>query len=99
VALFTSATNDAGGGTEVTGGSYARQVMAFDTPVAGATQNTSDVTFPTPTAGWGTITHTALFDAVTGGNMKMHGALAVSKTILTGEAFRFSLGDYDISVS
>ena len=56
VALYTAAPSDAGGGAEVTGGSYARvQVGPSDAAwsahaTAGRTQNVSAVTFPTPTA-------------------------------------------------
>lgn len=60
VALFTAAPSDAGGGTEVTGGSYARvaisQLDANWTAPAGtprASTNVNAVTFPTPSANWG----------------------------------------------
>jgi len=97
VALFTSATDDTGGGTEVTGGSYARQSAAFDAPSpAGQTQNTSDITFPEATAAWGTVTHFAMFDAVTVGNMLYHGALTSSKVVDGGDTFKFAAGDLQI---
>lgn len=102
VALFTAAPSDAGGGTEVTGGSYARvQVGPSDTaweatqggtPAAassgtgGATQNGSVITFATPTANWGVVTHVGIFDASTAGNLLFHGALTTSKTINNGDA-------------
>lgn len=91
VALFTSATTDIGGGTEVTGGSYARVSVApldanWSAPVdvAGSMEssNVAAITFPAPTADWGTVTHYALFDAITGGNLLAHGQLAAPKTIL-----------------
>lgn len=92
IALFTAAPSDSGGGTEVTGGSYAR----VDHPpldanwdatsgTDGLTANTSVITFPTPTANWGTITHFAIFDATSGGNMLYHGALTASKTVNNGD--------------
>ena len=91
MALFTTATTDAGGGTEVTGGSYARvQVGPSDAAwtahaTDGRTQNASTVTFATPTATWGTITHTAFFDAITGGNMLFHQPLTTSRTVNNGD--------------
>ena len=48
VALYTTAPTDAGGGTEVSGGSYARvAVSAWDAASSGASENTNDVTFAT----------------------------------------------------
>jgi len=98
VALFTSATNDAGSGTEVTGGAYARQAMAFDAAASGATDNTSAVEFPTATASWGTVSHAAIFDAVSGGNMLAQSALTTSKAIGSGDVFRFQAGEFDLTL-
>jgi hypothetical protein len=104
-ALFTAAPNDAGGGTEVSGGSYARVAIAtgassaWDAASGGATANTSAVTFPTATADWGTVTHVGLFDASTSGNLLFHGALTASKVVGNGDIFRFNAGDLDISLA
>ena len=97
-ALFTTATSGTGSGTEVSGASYARQAMAFDAAVAGATDNTSAVEFPTATSSWGTITRTALYDALTGGNMLAESALTVSKVVADGDVFRFQAGEFDITL-
>ena len=102
VALFTGAPTDSAGGTEVTGGAYARVAVtsslanwagtqAAGSTVAssgteGTTSNNNAVTFPAPTANWGTITHFALMDAASGGNMLVHGALLQSKTVNNGDA-------------
>jgi hypothetical protein len=88
-ALFTSATTDAGGGTEVSGGAYTRMPVDFTPASGGASQNTVDVNFPVAGAAWGTITHVAIFDAVSAGQMLFHGPLAASKTIGMGDQFRF----------
>lgn len=98
VALFTSAPSDAGGGTEVSGGGYARQAVTFSAASGGATSNSADVTFPTATANWGTITHIGLFDASTGGNLLLWGALTTSKTISTGDVLKIPAGDLDITL-
>jgi len=98
VALFTDATTDASGGTEVTGGSYVRQSVAFDAcGTDGITDNTSDVTFPTATADWGTVTNFAVYDADTSGNMMIHGELTSSKAVGDGDTFKFAAGDLDIT--
>ncbi len=98
VGLFTAAPSDSGGGTEVSGGGYARQAATFSAPSAGATSNAADITFPTATANWGTITHVALFDAATGGNMLFWGALTTSKAVNTGDVLKILAGDLDVTL-
>jgi hypothetical protein len=98
LALFISAPSDAGGGTEVSGGSYARQAVTLSAASGGASENSADITFPQATADWGTITHVALMDALTGGNMLMHTALDASKTVNNGDTFKINAGDLDITV-
>lgn len=101
VALYTSATSDAGGGTEVSGGSYARVAVSTSsgwTGTGGATDNAADVDFGTATANWGTVTHVGVRDASSGGNLLFHGALTASKTVNSGDSFKFVAGDLDISL-
>src|SRR5687768_947630 len=106
IALFTAAPSDAGGGTEVSGGSYAR----VDRPpldanwtapdaTGGATANAAVITFPTASANWGTITHMGIFDATTAGNLLFHGALTASKVVNSGDTFSFAAGDIDITLA
>ena len=92
VALFTTATTDAGGGTEVSGGSYARQLVGLSAAsgAGGLTSNAADITFPTATADWGTVTHIAIMDAATLGNMIMHSPLDASKAIAVGDTFKIN---------
>jgi len=98
LALFTSAPSDAGGGTEVSGGSYARQSVTLSAASGGASSNSADITFPQATADWGTITHCALMDAATAGNMLMWTALDASKTVNNGDTFKINTGDLDVTV-
>jgi len=104
VALFTAAPSDSGGGTEVTGGAYARVSVAradaqWTAPgVAGLIDNVNAITFPTATASWGTVTHVGIFDAATAGNLLFHGALTTSKVVGNGDTFSFAIGALDISV-
>lgn len=96
LALCTSATDDAGGGTEVTGGSYARQPITLAASGGtGTTTSTSDCVF-TNMPGV-TVTHGKIMDAVSGGNALMHGALVASKNVPLGEALTIAAGDIDIS--
>lgn len=95
LALFTADPGEASGGTEVSGGAYARQRLDPDTAAAsaGSAASNADKTFPVATADWGTVTHVALFDALSGGNRLWHGALTTSKVIATGDQFKFNSGD------
>ena len=101
VGLFTAAPGEAGGGTEVSGGSYARAAVTASlanfagtqgagTTVAssgtgGQTSNNATITFATPGASWGTVTHFGIFDAASGGNLLFFGALTIAKTINQGD--------------
>ena len=98
VALFTAAPGEAGGGTEVSGGSYARLSATFTVSGDLAT-NSGALEWATATGNWGTITHVAVFDASTGGNMLAYAALAASKNISTGDVFRIPAGDLDITLN
>lgn len=94
VGLFTSTPSDSAAGTEVSGGSYARvdSKTKWATPSAGSVATNAAVTFPTATADWGTVTHFALFDAITSGNRLMWGALTASKTVSNGDTASFASG-------
>lgn len=105
IALFTAAPSDAGGGTEVSGGNYARVAYApsdanWTAPdgTGGLTDNAAAITFPAPNANWGSITHFATFDRPTGGNMNKWGALTTPKTVNNGDpAPSFPIGSLDIT--
>ncbi len=97
VALFTSAPGVSGGGTEVSGGSYARAAVtnnATNWPAAasGEKSNGAAVTFAQATAGWGTVTHFGFFDALSGGNLLDFAPLQASKTIQNGDTPSFGIG-------
>ena len=95
--LHTADPTDAGTGTEVSGGSYARQ--SFASTISGnAASNTSAIEFPTATGAWGTVGWVAVWDNLTGGNLLFHGALTASKTIASGDVFRVPAGDLDITL-
>ena len=99
VALYTTDPTDADTGTEVTGGSYARQSATFGAPSNGASVTTADITFPTCTASWGTVTHIGIRDASTAGNLLYHTALDASKTIASGDIFKISTGNLSVTLA
>jgi len=88
VGLFTTDPTDAGTGTEVTGGAYARQAVDFTAPVDGQVSNSNEVLFPIATAAWGAITHIGLYDTVAGGNPLWHGPLEFQKVIDVSSQFK-----------
>ena len=83
LALFTADPTDAGTGTEVTGGAYARQKITFGVASSpgGTASTTADIAFSVATANWGTVTHVGIYDAGTAGNLLFHGALNTARTI------------------
>ena len=97
IGLFTSAPGEAGGGTEVAGGAYARESVAFNVTGNLAT-NAAAIEWPTAGASWGTLTHIAIFDAATAGTMLAYAPLTLAKTIDAGDVFRIPAGDLDITI-
>lgn len=95
LALFTDDPTDADAGTEVSGGSYARKAITFDAPTDGAFANSADILFSDMPAA--TVTHWAIYDASTGGNMLYHDAWGSSKTYPAGEAALVSAGQLVIT--
>ena len=114
VGLFTATPSDTGGGTEVSGGSYARVsvtagLTAFNgthgtttgasSGTGGTVTNAASWTFPSPTANWGSITHWGLFDAPSSGNLWVYGALTTGKTVNNGDAAPvFSAGSASVQI-
>ena len=103
VGLFTAAPSDSGGGTEVSGSGYARVVTGTMT-VSGTSPtnctNSAAIEFAAARGGnWGTITHIAIFDALTSGNMLGWAQLTTSRTINDGDVLRIPAGDLDITLT
>ena len=97
VALFTSNPDEDASGTEVSGGAYARQSVAFT--VSGNTaSNSAAIEFPTATDSYGTVTHIGVFDASSGGNLIAYAALTTSKAIDTGDVMRINSSDLDVTL-
>lgn len=93
--------DDASGLSEPSGNSYARVSTSgadWNAASGGTIDNVNEITFPQASGSWGTLTHFALFDATTGGNMLAHGALNISKTIGSGDTAKFAAGDLDVSL-
>lgn len=97
LALFTSDPTDAGTGTEVSGFGYARQTVAFGASSGGVATNSSVETFTASGGDFGTITHFAIYDGLTGGNLLFHAAMTASKTVANGESITFAAGSITVT--
>ena len=91
IGLFTGDPTDSGSGAnEVSYSGYARQQITFSQPAAMENgigfSNTADITFPISPSAAGTITHIAVFDTLSGGNMLIYGELEESQDIESQEA-------------
>ena len=99
VSLHTSDPLDTGG-SEVSGGAYARQgPVAFANAGANPTvaSNSAIVTFPAATASWGTVSYFGVWDAATAGNFRGSGALTTPKAVNSGDTARFAAGALTIT--
>ena len=113
VALLSAAPSDSGGGTELTGGSYARVAVTSSltnwagtqsagsttasSGTGGQTSNNVAITFPTPSATWGTATHFGIYDNASGGNLLFYGALTIAKTINQSDTVTFPAGSLTVT--
>lgn len=92
---------DGTGGTEVTGGSYARKAVtnnATNWPAASAREKSNGVaiTFVQATADWGAAEAVGVFEALSGGTPKYFGDLVTPRTINNGDTFSFAINQFAI---
>lgn len=95
-------TDDASGLAEPAGGSYARvevPASSFAAASGGSKSLSADVVFPEATASWGTITHLALMDSSSGGEMLVHSALDTAKAIGDEDTLTVPSGSFTITLS
>ena len=100
LALYTVAPTAGGGGTEVSGGAYARVAVTNNTsnfPAATgsgpATKlNGAAFTFPTATATWGNVVAFGWFDAASGGNGGYWGLLNAVRLVNAADTPSFAVG-------
>ena len=98
LALFTTAPGEDGGGTEVSGGAYARQQVTFGTPSSGTMKNSAAIEFPTATASWGTAVAWGLCDAKSGGNLVWYGTITTPKELLAGDIYRVNANNLTLTM-
>lgn len=103
---FTSPTNiyfslhtadsSESGANEVTGGSYARQLINFTTASSKTSMNSGIVSFVNMPAT--TVTHVGLWDAVSGGTFIWSGVMSFDAIVLNGATLGIAIGDFDVSL-
>lgn len=102
LALFKTAPSDASVGQEIDKADYSRKVISFSTPenIEGVMtiKNDSPVMFDAASTNWGTITHVAIMDAETAGNMLYYGNLSQPKEINIGDVLVFLVNDIQIGI-
>ena len=92
LALFTVMPDVNGaGGTEVTGGSYARQAVTFGAASGGIAASTAAITFSSMPAA--VVVGAALYDALTVGNMLHFGPWGSYSTITAATDFVVAVAD------
>ncbi len=105
LALYTVAPTSAGGGTEVSGGAYARVAVTNNStnwPAStgggpGTKANGAAFTFPTATVSWGTVVAWGIFDAASAGNGLYWGTLNASRLVNIGDTPSFAIGALTIT--
>lgn len=106
IAAFTGDPTDAGNGPEVSDSGYARQVAGnpassgFEVPdpTGGETSNSNIISFPAIVDAPVDVTHWAVFDAATGGEMRYHGVLANIKMLDVTDVLAFPKGSLVITL-
>ena len=108
LALFTNTSANAAANLEngtltdevsTSSTAYVRKAVTFASASSGTSATSSTVTFDAATASWGTITHVAIMDASTSGNVLFWGAVTTSKQIDTGDTFQVTSGNLTISLA
>ena len=106
--LFTNTSGSAAANLEAgtltdevstSGTNYSRKAVAFGSASGGTSATNATVTFDAASATWGTITHVAVMDQATGGNVLFWGAVTTSKSIEAGDTFQVSTGNLTISLA
>ena len=98
LALYSSDPGDDNSGSELVGSGYVRKAFTFGAPVNGTASNDADIMFDAATANWPVVSHLAVYDALTGGTMLVHGALSSPVQVNDGDNFRIAAGNLVIGV-
>ena len=102
VALFTANPGEDGSlAAEIPSGvGYARaevtSIFGETDLMTGQAVNDVAFSFGPATDDWGTVTHSAIVDAPTGGNVLLYGALVEPKVFATGDSTQYAPGGFTV---
>lgn len=100
IALDTVTGTASAAGTEVSGGSYARQTITFAAAAAGAIASNVALTYTNmPAVGGGGVTGVDEFDSTGTPVRRWFGALTAAKTTNAGDTFTIASGSYTKTLS
>ena len=101
VSLYTTDPTKDDTGLEVSGsgGTYSREELKLGMPFDGVSTNENLMQWNTATTDWGVITHVAIHDSETGGNMLYYTPLDVPKNIEIGDQFQVTVGNLKLTLS
>lgn len=97
LALMTANGTDSAAGTEVTGGSYARQTIAFDAAASGSISNNAVINFTGMPAA--TVVGIEVYDSAGTPKRLAYGALTANKTVASGDTVQFAIGAITLSLA
>lgn len=93
-ALYSAAPTDAGGGTEITGNGYARQLCGFAAPAGTprSVSNAADMLYPVQTpAAYANVVAVGVMDALTVGTL-LYWVGGLNKAFNIGDQAKFAAG-------
>ncbi len=97
LALMTANGSDSAPGTEVTGGSYARQTIAFDAASSGSISNNAAISFTGMPAC--TVVGVEIWDNAGTPKRLAYGPLTASRTVSAGDTVQFASSSVTLSLS
>jgi hypothetical protein len=103
LALFTAVTgletNSPSAEISTSGTAYIRKAVTFAAASGGTCATNATVTFDTATTSWGLVSHIAIMDAETSGNVLFYGALTTSKQIDAADTMQVTSGNLTVSLA
>lgn len=97
LALVTANGDDATAGTEVAGGSYARQTITFGAAASGAITNSASISFAGMPAA--TVVGIEIYDSAGTPKRLAYGALTTSRVVTAGDTVQFASSAITLSLA
>lgn len=97
LALVTANGDDATPGTEVTGGSYARQTITFSAASSGSISNSASISFAGMPAA--TVVGIEIYDSAGTPKRLAYGALTTSRVVTAGDTVQFASSAITLSLA